>query len=233
MRLSEWRAAAPARAAVDPKVLAVVEPVLDALGAGRDPHCWAVWGDDVTARWQLLVPTGPGLLVTFVRVNVPGEGPRASAKLVRWSRVQVGELAIETQGGHRILSFSVENTILKGVDAEADRVAGFALGLIRAIDGRVADVEGAFGDEGGRSRRGAARGSGTGTGRGRAAAPGKGAGTRTSRATVDGSRGPAAKAGGREARAAGSATTPPAIPASTGGGRRGSARSTQPRTRPG
>jgi hypothetical protein len=145
MRLSEWRAAAPARPAVDAKVIAVVTPVLEALGAGADPHCWVAWGDDVSSRWQVLVPTMSGLVVVFVRVNLAGEGPRASAKLVRWGRVQVGELAIETQSGHRILSFSVENVILKGVDAEADRVASFALGLIGAIDGRLASVDAAFG----------------------------------------------------------------------------------------
>lgn len=145
MRLSEWRAVAPAKPPVDPKVMAVVEPVLSALGAGRDPHCWVVWGDDVATRWQVLVPTLPGLLLVYVRVNVPGEGPRASAKLARWARVQVGELAVETQAGHRILSFSVEGAILRGVDANADRVAAFALGLIGAVDGRLTDVEAAFG----------------------------------------------------------------------------------------
>ena len=80
-----------------------------------------------------------------MRVNAPG-GPRASAKLVRWARVQVGELGVETQGGHRILSFSVEGVIfLQGVDAEADRIAAFALGLVSAIDGRVTDVDATFG----------------------------------------------------------------------------------------
>ena len=76
MRLSEWRAEAPGRTAVEPKVLAVLEPVLTALGAGRDPHGWVSWGDDPAARWQYLAPTGVGLVVAFVRVNVACEGPR-------------------------------------------------------------------------------------------------------------------------------------------------------------
>jgi len=159
MRLSEWRAEAPARASVEAKVLAMLEPVLVALGAGRDPHGWAVWGDDVTTRWQYLVPTPAGLILAFVRLNVPGEGPRASAKVVRWSRVQVGELAMETQGGHRLLSFSIEGIILKGVDATADRVARFALVILSAIDGRVTDFDKAQAAVGGpRSARGGARG---------------------------------------------------------------------------
>ena len=141
MRLSEWRAEAPTRAPVESKVVAVLEPVLTALGAGKDPHGWAAWGDDVTTRWQYLAPTPAGLVLAFVRVHVPGEGPRASAKVVRWSRVQVGELAMETQGGHRLLSFSVEGIILKGADATADRIAAFALVLLAAIDGRVTDFE--------------------------------------------------------------------------------------------
>jgi hypothetical protein len=136
MRLSEWRAAAPARDAVAPKVSAVVDPVLVALGAGPDPHCWIAWGEEAGNRFTVFVPTDPGLIVCFVRVNVPGEGPRATTKLVRWSKATIGELAIETQAGHRMLSFQLESQVLRGVDAEADRAAAFALRVIAAIDGR-------------------------------------------------------------------------------------------------
>lgn len=136
MRLSEWRSAAPHRDAAGPKVAAVIDPVLTALGAGPDPHCWVAWGDEPGTRYSILVPTDPGLILTFVRANVPGEGPRATTKLVRWSRVAIGELSVETQGGHRMLSFQVEAQVLRGVDVEADRVAAFALRLIAAIDGR-------------------------------------------------------------------------------------------------
>ena len=118
---------------------------------GASTRSWPPWARggpawlgrlaDFTTRWQYLVPTATGLVIAFVRVNVPGEGPRASVKVVRWSRVQVGELAMETQGGHRLLSFSVEGIILKGADADADRVAAFALVLLGAIDGRVSDFE--------------------------------------------------------------------------------------------
>jgi hypothetical protein len=136
MRLSEWRSAAPHKDGAAPKVAAVVDPVLSALGAGPDPHCWVAWGDEPGNRYSILVPTDPGLIVTFVRANVPGEGPRATTKLVRWSRVAIGELSVETQGGHRMLSFQVEGQVLRGVDVEADRVAAFALRVIAAIDGR-------------------------------------------------------------------------------------------------
>jgi hypothetical protein len=210
MRLSEWRAVAPAKSAVEPKVFAVLEPVLESLGAGRDPHCWVAWGDDVTSRWQVLAPTPAGLLLTFVRVNVPGEGPRASAKLVRWARVQIGELAVETQGGHRILSFSVENTILKGVDADADRVASFALALIGAIDGRVTDFEAAF------------AGSARPAGRGRAPARRGTAASSTARAgakagAAGSARSSAGKAGSRDATSAGSSGKAAASGAPSGG----------------
>ena len=136
MRLSEWRAGAPAREAMTAKVLAVVEPVLAAFGAGRDADCWVAWGDEPAVRYSILVPVATGLVVCHVRVNLPQEGPRAAAKLVRWNRVQVGELGVETQAAHRLLSFQVEGHVLRGVDAEADAIAGFALTLMAATDGR-------------------------------------------------------------------------------------------------
>jgi len=136
MRLSEWRSKAPVRDAGGPKVAAVVDAVIDALGAERDPHCWVAWGEEPSHRYTILIPTGPGLIVSFVRVSVPGEGPRATTKMIRWSRVSIGELTVETQAGHRLLSFQVEGQVLRGADEEADRVAAFALRVITAIDGR-------------------------------------------------------------------------------------------------
>lgn len=136
MRLSDWRGRSPHKDAMSPKVIAVIEPVLGALGAEQDPACWVAWGDDPGNRYMLLVPTPVGLVEVHVRVNVPQEGPRVSGKLVRWNRVQVGELAIEMAGGHRLLTFQVESQVLRGSDAEADGIASFALGLFAAIDGR-------------------------------------------------------------------------------------------------
>jgi hypothetical protein len=136
VRLSAWRAAAPHKDAVTAKVAAVVDPVLAAFGAERDPHCWVVWGDEPANRYSILVPTDPGLIHLFIRVRIPGEGPRATTKLVRWNRVSIGELAVEMQAGHRLLSFQIEQQVLRGVDAEADRIAAFALRVIAAIDGR-------------------------------------------------------------------------------------------------
>jgi len=136
MRLSEWRASAPAREAAAAKVAAVVDPVLTSLGADSDPHCWIAWGEEPAGRFTIFVPTDPGLIACFVRVNVSGEGPRATTKLVRWSRVSIGELSVETQAGHRMISFQLESQVLRGVDAEADRAAAFALRVIAAIDGR-------------------------------------------------------------------------------------------------
>lgn len=136
MRLSEWRTRAPHKEAMTPKVLAVVESVLSALGAGDDPSCWVVWGDDPGVRYVLLAPTDAGLLQVLVRVNVPGEGPRASAKVIRWPRVQLGELALEMVSGHRLLGFQVESHVLRGSDNEGDDMASFALELFARVDGR-------------------------------------------------------------------------------------------------
>lgn len=69
-------------------------------------------------------------------MNVPQEGPRASGKLTRWSRVQVGELSVENQGGHTLTSFQVDTQLMRGVDAEGTRVTSFAIDLFAGLDGR-------------------------------------------------------------------------------------------------
>jgi hypothetical protein len=153
MRLSDWRARAPAKDSMAPKVIEVIEPVLVALGADADPGCWIVWGDDPAARYLLLVPTDAGLLQIAVRVNVPQEGPRASGKLTRWSRVSVGELAVEMADRHRLLSFQVEGQVLKGTDDDADAIAAFALELFAAIDGRPFSAPASAGQQRGRGSK--------------------------------------------------------------------------------
>jgi hypothetical protein len=136
MRLSEWKAGAPNREALSGRVLEVVLPVLESLGAEEDPHCWVAWGDDPAIRYLIFAPTAAGLVSCSVRLALPGEGPRASGKVIRWHRVQVGELAVESTGGHRLVSFQVETQVLRGADAVADRIAAFGLALLAAIDGR-------------------------------------------------------------------------------------------------
>ena len=136
MRLSEWRSRAPSKDAMSAKVLPVIDDALAVMAADPDPECWVAWGDDPDIRYTVLVPTESGLLQISVRVNVPGSGPRASGKLVRWSRVQVGELGIEIHSGHRLVSFQVEALVLQGADALADAIGVFAHSLFAAIDGR-------------------------------------------------------------------------------------------------
>jgi hypothetical protein len=136
MRLSDWRTRAPHEDALTPKVMAVIDPVLASLGAEPDPSAWIVWGEDPGVRYVMLVPTDAGLLQVLVRVNVPGEGPRASAKVIRWARLQVGELGLEMVSGHRLLGFQVESHILRGSDDEGDAMASFALEIFARIDGR-------------------------------------------------------------------------------------------------
>ena len=120
MRLREWRDVAPRKECMRPKVLSVIDEALDLLGAEPNPDCWVAWGDDPTVRYTVFAPIDAGLLKVNVRVNVPGEGPRAPGKLVRWNRVQIGELAVEIQGGHRLLNFQIEGLVLRGTDDEAD-----------------------------------------------------------------------------------------------------------------
>jgi hypothetical protein len=136
MRLSGWRAHAPAADAVAAKVVRVIESALTTIGAETDPECWVVWGEDPGIRYLLFIPIDSGLVQVNVRVSVPGEGPRAAAKVIRWSRVQVGELAVEIQGGHRLVTFQAEGQVLSGVDDAADAIATFARVLFASIDGR-------------------------------------------------------------------------------------------------
>lgn len=137
MRLSDWRTRAPHKDAMTPKVIAVIQPVLASLGAEPDPSCWIVWGEDPGVRYVTLVPTDAGLLQILVRVNVPQEGPRASAKVIRWNRVQLGELGLEMADGHRLLGFQVEGHVMRGADEVGDAMASFALELFARVDGRT------------------------------------------------------------------------------------------------
>ena len=145
MRLSEWQPRAPHRDSMTAKVVASATEALALLGAGRDPDCWIVWGDDPAARYTILAPAIAGLVIVNVRVNVPGEGPRAAGKLVRWHRVQVGELSVEIQGGHRLITFQVESHLLHGANGEADDVAAFGDRIFATIDGRWATLTSAIG----------------------------------------------------------------------------------------
>jgi hypothetical protein len=136
MRLSEWRAKPPVRDALGPKVMAVVSPVLGVFGVEDDPHAWVQWGDDPASKYSILVPISGGLVVVAIRANLAGSGPRATAKVVRWSRLQMGELAVETEGPHRMISFQVESFVLRGPDETADSIGRFALVLLAAAEGR-------------------------------------------------------------------------------------------------
>lgn len=137
MRLSEWVDDAPTASVVVPRVLGVVQPVLAALGVGEDADVWVIWGEEPQVRWSVLAPTVAGLATVHVRVNVAQEGPRASGKLTRWPRVQVGDLAVEMQGLHRVVATTVEGQVLRGIDDVADRIAAFVAAIYAAIDGRA------------------------------------------------------------------------------------------------
>jgi hypothetical protein len=136
MRLSDWRAGAPVKAAVATRVTDVVTTGLTTLGAEVDPDCWIAWGDDPAVRYLVLAPIPAGLIQLNVRVKGAGEGPRASGKVIRWHRVQLGELGIELQGGHRLVTFQIDTQVLTGADEVADGIAAFAQVLFAAADGR-------------------------------------------------------------------------------------------------
>lgn len=136
MRLSDWRARAPAKDAVAARVIRTVATGLTTLGAEEDPDCWIAWGDDPAVRYLVLAPIPAGLIQLNVRVNVAGEGPRASGKVIRWHRVQLGELGIELQGGHRLVTFQIDTQVLTGADEVADTIAAFAQVLYAAVDRR-------------------------------------------------------------------------------------------------
>ena len=139
MRLGEWRKAAPNKDSMNSRVLVILRPVLVDLGADADPECWVAWGEDPESRYSVLAPTAVGLITVAVRLTGP-DGPRATAKLIRWSKLSVSELGIEASGGHRLVAVQVESHVLKGIDAEADRICEFVRGLIGAIDGRSATM---------------------------------------------------------------------------------------------
>lgn len=136
MRLSEWRKTAPNKEALGARVLAMLQPILVDLGADQDAECWVVWGEDPESRYSLLAPTDAGLISIVIRLQGV-DGPRATAKLVRWSKLSVSELSVESSGGQRLVAVQVESLVLKGVDQEADRICEFARGLIAGIDGRL------------------------------------------------------------------------------------------------
>jgi hypothetical protein len=136
MRFSRWFTTAPFKASVAPKVLAVIGDALGALGADADPECWVAWGDDPSVRYLMFVPTQSGLVQVNVRVGGAGQGPRATGKVIRWNRVQFGELAVEVPGGHRLVTFQVEGQVLSGADAAADAISAFAQSIFAAVDGR-------------------------------------------------------------------------------------------------
>ncbi|HEX7473663.1 MAG TPA: hypothetical protein VF323_11330 [Candidatus Limnocylindrales bacterium] len=200
MRLSEWRAKAPVRDALGAKVMAVVTPVLGVLDVEADPQVWVLWGDDPNSRYTIFAPIPAGLVVVAVR-STGAVGPRAAAKIVRWSRLQLGELSVETEGPHRMISFQLESSVLRGADDVADAVGRFALVIFAAVEGRPWP---AF-DAPGRRRAGGP------TGAGRSAAKGaKGTGSAKRAPSAGGTIGAASPADRANPKL-------PALPARTAG----------------
>lgn len=188
MRLSEWRAKAPVRDALGPKVMAVVTPVLGVLDVEADPQVWVLWGDDPSSKFTIFAPIPAGLVLVSVR-STGATGARAAAKIVRWSRLQLGELSVETEGPHRMISFQLESNVLRGADDIADAVGRFALVIFAAVEGRPwppFDVPG---------RRRAGSRAGTAAGKAGAARGAKGVGGAKGASAARGTTGTARSAG--------------------------------------
>ncbi|HEY8199461.1 MAG TPA: hypothetical protein VIF44_06780 [Candidatus Limnocylindrales bacterium] len=137
MRLSDWEASPHGLKVMTDKVASAYGPALAVSGAETDPVAHVVWGDDPDRRYVILAAADAGLVIVNVRVNVPQEGPRAAAKLVRWSRVQVGELSVEAHHGRRHVTSQIESVVLQGTDEEADEIGAFVAHVLGRIDGRL------------------------------------------------------------------------------------------------
>ncbi len=137
MHLSDWQQTAQGQKVMTAKVAGAYEPALRGVGATLDPVAYVLWGDDPAVRYMIFAATDAGLAVCHVRVNVPQEGPRATARLIRWQRVAIGDLSVEAHHGHRYVSSQVEGTVLRGVDDEADQITQWIAHLFARIDGRA------------------------------------------------------------------------------------------------
>ena len=137
MRLSEWRQTQRGQKVMTNKQAAVFDSALRGVGAGKDPIAHVLWGDDWQVRYQIMAATDAGLAVCNVRVNIPQEGPRAVAKLVRWHKVAVGDLSVEAHHGHRYVTAQVENQVLQGMDDDANLITAWIGHLYARIDGRA------------------------------------------------------------------------------------------------
>jgi len=136
MRLSEWHEKAPDRELLGDEVLAVLRPALVGLGAEADSECWIAWGDEPKAHYSVLAPTAVGLVKVNVR-PADAEGPRAIARLIRWSKLSMTELGIDASVGRRVVGVQVEGLVLEGVDEQGDRICEFVRGLIAGVEGRI------------------------------------------------------------------------------------------------
>jgi hypothetical protein len=138
MRLSEWRQTERGKKVMTSKQAAAFEPCLRGVGASKDPLAYVIWGDDWQARYTIFAATDAGLATCNVRVNIPQEGPRASAKLIRWHKVAMGDLNVEAHHGHRYVTTQVEGQVMQGIDDDADRITTWVAHLFARIDGRAA-----------------------------------------------------------------------------------------------
>jgi hypothetical protein len=135
MRFADWQATPEGSRYLSDRLVKLIESAAHTLGARDATPCYVAWGEQPEARFQVMLSTDGGLAIFSVRANVPQEGPRLSGRLVRWARVQVGELTFEAHSGHVQVSAQFEGQVLLGLDAAGERIAEWMTEVYRRVDG--------------------------------------------------------------------------------------------------
>ncbi len=91
-------------------------------------------------KYSILASSLGGLIAVAVRPIGGEEGPRATGKLVRWSKLSISELSVEASGGHRMVAVQVDSHVLKGFDDNADLICEFVRGLIAGVENRTPQI---------------------------------------------------------------------------------------------
>ncbi|MGC8634130.1 MAG: hypothetical protein ACP5VP_05630 [Candidatus Limnocylindrales bacterium] len=135
MRFADWQATPEGSRYLTDRLVPLIESAARTLGAHDATPCYVAWGDQPEARFQVMLSTDGGLGIFNVRVSVPQEGPRLSGRLVRWARVQAGEVTFEAHSGHIQVSAQFEGQVLLGLDEAGERIAEWMTEVYRRVDG--------------------------------------------------------------------------------------------------
>ena len=135
MQFSDWCETDEGRRRIPEPLVTLIGNAMRTLGVPLDAPAHVIWGDQPGQRFMVMLACDAGLAILGVRPSTPQEGPRVSGRLLRWSRVQVGELAIEAHHGHVQASAQMEGQVLQGLDAAGAQVAGWMAEVYRRVEG--------------------------------------------------------------------------------------------------